>query len=34
TQAALDVLMADDGMKPLLTSAVRAAQKRSEELSG
>ncbi|MEM7778344.1 MAG: pyrroline-5-carboxylate reductase [Pseudomonadota bacterium] len=33
TQAALDVLMADDGMKPLLTSAVRAAQKRSEELS-
>lgn len=32
TAAALEVLMADDGMKPLLARAVDAAHKRSEEL--
>ncbi|WP_127145260.1 pyrroline-5-carboxylate reductase [Pelagibacterium montanilacus] len=32
TQAALDVLMADDGLGPLLDRAVTAARKRSEEL--
>ena len=32
TQAALDVLMADDGLKPLLARAVDAAAKRSREL--
>jgi pyrroline-5-carboxylate reductase len=34
TAAALAVLMADDGLKPLLQKAVAAAKKRSEELSG
>ena len=33
TAAALEVLMAEDGMKPLLERAVMAAKKRSEELS-
>ena len=33
TQAALDVLMADDGLKPLLARAVDAAAKRSRELA-
>lgn len=34
TAAALAVLMADDGMKPLLHQAVAAAKRRAEELSG
>lgn len=34
TAAALSVLMADDGMKPLVTKAVAAAKRRAEELSG
>ena len=34
TQAALDVLMADDGLKPLLARAVAAAAERSRELAG
>ena len=34
TAAALDVLMADDGMKPLMRRAVAAAKRRAEELSG
>jgi len=34
TAAALDVLMADDGLQPLLDRAVAAAARRSEELSG
>ena len=34
TAAALEVLMADDGMQPLLTRAVAAASRRSKELSG
>ena len=34
TRAALDVLMAKDGLAPLLTRAVLAAAKRSRELSG
>ena len=34
TAAALDVLMADDGLEPLLKRAVAAAKRRSEELSG
>ena len=34
TQAALSVLMAEDGMQPLLTAAVAAAAKRSRELAG
>ena len=34
TQAALDVLMADDGLKPLLARAVAAATDRSRELAG
>jgi pyrroline-5-carboxylate reductase len=34
TAAALSVLMADDGLQPLLTRAVEAAFKRSRELSG
>jgi pyrroline-5-carboxylate reductase len=34
TRAALDVLMATDGLEPLLTRAVLAAAKRSRELSG
>jgi pyrroline-5-carboxylate reductase len=33
TAAALDVLMADDGLRPLLTRAVAAAAKRSRELA-
>ncbi|MGP9810634.1 pyrroline-5-carboxylate reductase [Rhodopseudomonas sp. NSM] len=33
TAAALDVLMADDGFRPLLTRAVAAAAKRSRELA-
>ncbi|WP_085904019.1 pyrroline-5-carboxylate reductase [Kiloniella majae] len=33
TQAALDVLMADDGLQPVMTQAVAAAAKRSKELS-
>lgn len=32
TQAALDVLMADDGLQPLIDRAVSAARNRSEEL--
>lgn len=34
TAAALSVLMADDGMQPLLDKAVAAAKKRAEELAG
>ncbi|APF38242.1 pyrroline-5-carboxylate reductase [Chelatococcus daeguensis] len=34
TAAALDVLMAKDGLQPLLTKAVAAARKRAGELSG
>lgn len=34
TAAALAVLMADDGLQPLMTKAVAAAKRRSEELSG
>lgn len=34
TQAALDVLMAEDGLQPLLTAAVAAATRRSKELAG
>jgi len=34
TEAALKVLMADDGLPKLLTEAVAAAKRRSEELSG
>ena len=34
TAAALDVLMAADGLKPLLTRAVTAAKKRGQELAG
>lgn len=34
TAAALAVLMADDGLQPLVTRAVEAAAKRSRELSG
>ena len=33
TAAALDVLMADDGLRPLMIRAVAAAKKRSEELA-
>ena len=33
TAAALDVLMADDGLRPLMLAAIGAAKKRSEELS-
>ncbi len=33
TQAALDVLMADDGLAPLMTRAVAAAARRSRELA-
>ncbi|ABE41103.1 pyrroline-5-carboxylate reductase [Rhodopseudomonas palustris BisB5] len=33
TAAALDVLMADDGLRPLMTRAVAAAAKRSKELA-
>jgi len=34
TRAALDVLMADDGLQPLMTTAVAAAARRSRELAG
>jgi len=34
TQAALDVLMADDGLTPLMAKAVAAATRRSRELAG
>jgi pyrroline-5-carboxylate reductase len=34
TAAALAVLMADDGLAPLLTRAVDAATRRSRELAG
>ncbi|MFM8802073.1 MAG: pyrroline-5-carboxylate reductase dimerization domain-containing protein, partial [Tagaea sp.] len=34
TQAALDVLMAEDGLAPLLEKAVRAARDRGRELAG
>ena len=34
TAAALDVLMAQDGVEPLLTRAVAAATKRGKELAG
>ena len=34
TAAALDVLMAEDGLEPLMTKAVAAATKRSRELAG
>lgn len=34
TAAALSVLMADDGLQPLLTKAVAAAEKRGRELAG
>ncbi len=34
TAAALDVLMGDDGLEPLLRRAVAAATKRSRELAG
>lgn len=34
TAAALDVLMADNGLQPLMTRAVAAATKRSKELAG
>ncbi|MEC9201401.1 MAG: pyrroline-5-carboxylate reductase dimerization domain-containing protein, partial [Pseudomonadota bacterium] len=33
TQAALDVLMTDAGLQSILLEAVKAAKKRSEELS-
>ena len=34
TAAALDVLMAQDGLDPLMTKAVAAATRRSRELAG
>ena len=34
TQAGLEVLMADDGLKPLVSRTVRAAARRSRELAG
>ncbi|MCG5243213.1 pyrroline-5-carboxylate reductase [Azospirillum doebereinerae] len=34
TQAALDVLMAGDGLQPVLTAAIAAATRRSKELAG
>jgi pyrroline-5-carboxylate reductase len=34
TAAALEVLMADNGLKPLMKRAVAAAKQRAEELSG
>jgi pyrroline-5-carboxylate reductase len=34
TAAALDVLMAEDGMEPLMRKAVAAARRRAEQLSG
>ena len=34
TAAALDVLMADDGLAPLMTKAIAAATRRSRELAG
>jgi pyrroline-5-carboxylate reductase len=34
TAAALDILMADDGLRPLMAKAIAAARRRAEELSG
>ena len=34
TAAALDVLMAPDGLQPLMTRAIAAAHRRAGELSG
>lgn len=34
TQAALDVLMAPDGVEPLMKKAIAAATRRSRELAG
>ena len=34
TAAALDVLMAQDGLEPLMTKAIAAATKRSRDLAG
>jgi pyrroline-5-carboxylate reductase len=34
TAAALDVLMAEDGMQQLMTEAIAAAARRSRELAG
>ena len=34
TAAALDVLMADDGLQPLMNRAIEAATRRSRELAG
>ena len=34
TAAALEVLMADDGIQPVMDKAVAAAKRRSEELAG
>lgn len=34
TEAALKVLMSDDGLTPLMTRAIRAAQQRGKELAG
>jgi pyrroline-5-carboxylate reductase len=34
TAAALTILMADNGLKPLMVKAVAAARRRAEELSG
>ena len=34
TAAALDVLMAEDGLEPLMTKAIAAATKRSRDLAG
>ena len=34
TAAALDVLMASDGLRPLMTRAIAAARRRAGELSG
>jgi pyrroline-5-carboxylate reductase len=34
TYEALKILMADDGLQPMLTKAIAAATKRSRELAG
>jgi pyrroline-5-carboxylate reductase len=34
TYAALQILMADNGLEPLMTAAVKAADDRSRELAG
>ncbi|MFP4004981.1 MAG: pyrroline-5-carboxylate reductase dimerization domain-containing protein, partial [Alphaproteobacteria bacterium] len=34
TAAALDILMADDGMRPLIARALRAARDRGRDLGG